>query len=320
MTTLFGYTADEMIGRSVNMLMPKPYSDEHDRYMARYLETGEQRVIGIGREVTARRADGTTFPLHLSVGETHVNGGRLFTGVLHDLTRRVEMEARVRDATTLGRLSEMAALLAHELRNPLAAVRGAIETLGRRMGPGTDEATVAREVLNRVDEMVGLLKELVIFADPPRLTREPVDLRRLIDAAVALLHEDPALATVQFQITGGASTLFADPAVLRIVLLNLFSNASHAMGGKGNVRVSVTEAPAWCEVSIGDDGTGIADAVRERLYTPFVTTKSRGAGLGLLIARRFVEAHGGTMAIESPRGGGTVVTLRLPLSDAAAGV
>ncbi len=129
---LFGYTEQEVTAQNVNMLMPSPYHEEHDGYLARYLATGMQKVIGIGREVTGRRKDGTTFPLHLSVGETSLAGERKFTGILHDLSARVAMEEQLREQAALARLGEMAAVLAHEVKNPLAAVRGAIEGIGSR--------------------------------------------------------------------------------------------------------------------------------------------------------------------------------------------
>src|SRR5919204_2000356 len=93
---LFGYRKADVVGRNVSMLMPAPYRDEHDDYLARYLQTGHAKIIGIGREVTGRRADGSTFPLHLSVGEMSVNGERKFTGILHDLSERVKLEERLR--------------------------------------------------------------------------------------------------------------------------------------------------------------------------------------------------------------------------------
>ena len=115
----------DVLGRNVNMLMPEPYHGEHDRYMGRYLATGEKRIIGIGREVMARRREGTTFPVHLSVGEMTIDGEKKFTGILHDLTTRVVLETQLREQAALTRLGEMAAVVAHEVKNPLTGIRGA---------------------------------------------------------------------------------------------------------------------------------------------------------------------------------------------------
>ena len=130
---LFGYRALDAIGHNVNMLMPSPYHEEHDAYLARYLETGVQKIIGIGREVTGLRNDGTTFPIHLSVGEMAVEGERKFTGIIHDLSARTRIEEQLREQTALARLGEMAAVIAHEVKNPLAGVRGAIQVIGTRL-------------------------------------------------------------------------------------------------------------------------------------------------------------------------------------------
>ena len=111
-----------MIGRNVNILMPSPYHEEHDTYLARHLATGVQKIIGSGREVIGLRQDGSTVPLHLSVGKMMVGGARKFTGILHDLSARVRIEEQLREQTSLARLGEMAAVIAHEVKNPLAGV------------------------------------------------------------------------------------------------------------------------------------------------------------------------------------------------------
>src|SRR5207249_3399459 len=165
---LFGYSADELTGQNVNVLMPSPYAEEHDHYLSRYLTTGVKKIIGIGREVTARRKDGSTFPVHLSVGEMSIGGERKFTGILHDLTARVQMEAQLREQAALVRLGEMAAVIAHEVKNPLAAVRGAIQVIGKRLSPGSREASVIEDIIARIDALNALVKDLLLFARPPQ--------------------------------------------------------------------------------------------------------------------------------------------------------
>ena len=150
---LFGYGEREVVGRNVSMLMPSPYHEEHDGYLARYLETGVQRIIGIGREVTGLRRDGTTFPLHLSVGEMTIGGERKFTGIIHDLSARVRIEEQLREHTALARLGEMAAVIAHEVKNPLAGVRGAIQVIGTRLPKEGKDAAIVKEIVTRIDAL-----------------------------------------------------------------------------------------------------------------------------------------------------------------------
>src|SRR6187431_50568 len=165
---LFGYTEAELVGQNVSLLMPSPHREEHDGYLSRYLATGEARIIGIGREVTGLKRDGTTFPLHLSVGEIVVEGERRFTGILHDLSRRVRMEEQLREQTALARLGEMAAVLAHEIKNPLAGIRGAIQIIGSRLPTDSKEALVTRDIIARIDALNALMKDLLLFARPPQ--------------------------------------------------------------------------------------------------------------------------------------------------------
>ncbi len=185
---LFGYTAADVFGKNVNLLMPEPYHSEHDGYMHHYLETGEQRIIGIGREVTAMRKDGSTFPVHLSVGEMRLGGERKFTGILHDLTSRVAMEERLREQAALVRLGEMAAVIAHEVKNPLAAVRGAIQVIGKRLAAGSREAAVVTDIIARIDTLNLLVRDLLLFARPPQPRPMPLDVRLVLDTTVNLLR------------------------------------------------------------------------------------------------------------------------------------
>ena len=134
-------TADEVLGHNVDMLMPSPYREEHDTYLSRYLATGRAKIIGIGREVQGRRKDGSTFPLHLSVGQITIERRAKFTGILHDLSARVQLEEQLREQAALAQLGEMAAVIAHEVKNPLAGIRGAIQVIEQRLAhDGTTHA------------------------------------------------------------------------------------------------------------------------------------------------------------------------------------
>jgi two-component system sensor kinase FixL len=309
---LFGYTEAEVMGQNVNMLMPSPYHAEHDGYLARYLETGVHKIIGIGRDVIGQRKGGSTFPLHLSVGETSVAGERKFTGILHDLSARVAMEEQLREQAALARLGEMAAVLAHEVKNPLAAVRGAIEVIGSRLPSGTRDAAVVKEIVSRIDSLNDLMKDLLLFARPPRPHPLLIEIPSLVTSTADLLREDPALSAVRIDVEGSAPAIFADPGLLRIVFLNLMVNSAHAMRGEGHIKVSVRTSDDGCRIAFEDNGPGIPAGIREKIFTPFFTTKSRGTGLGLPTAKRLIEAHRGTIDVRCPPGGGTTVTVQLP--------
>ncbi|MEO8259881.1 MAG: PAS domain S-box protein [Acidobacteriota bacterium] len=311
---LFGYRAGEVISHNVNLLMPSPYQEAHDRYMANYLATGVAKIIGIGRDVIGRRKDGTTFPLHLSVGEMVVGGERKFTGLLHDLTARVKVEGQLREQASLVRLGEMAAVIAHEVKNPLAAVRGAIQVIGKRLPAGGREASVITDIIARIDALNQLVRDLLLFARPPRPNPTPVDLAELLSVTGRLIREDAACRDVHVVVSGSCPSIMADVELLKIVFLNLFLNSAHAMRHEGAIRVSLTAEDASCRIAVIDSGPGIPPEVRARLFTPFVTTKSRGTGLGLSTVKRLVEAHGGEIRVDCPSEGGTTVVISLPLA------
>jgi two-component system sensor kinase FixL len=313
---LFGYAAAEIIGQNVRILMPSPYHEEHDGYLARYLKTGEARIIGIGREVTALKKDGSTCPVQLSVGEMSVEGEPKFTGIIHDLSVRVRAEGQLREQAALVRLGEMAAVIAHEVKNPLAAVRGAIQVIGKRLAPDSREASVITDIIARIDTLNLLVKDLLLFARPPQPKPIALDVAMVLSATATLLAEDTAHRDVRVTMSGAAPRIMADPELLKIVFVNLLINASQAMRGQGEIRVGIGVEDGTCRITISDSGPGIPAEIRDKLFTPFVTTKSRGTGLGLSTVKRLVEAHKGDLHIASPEGGGTTVTVDLPLAPA----
>jgi two-component system, LuxR family, sensor kinase FixL len=309
---LFGYTESEVLGRNVSMLMPPPHRDQHDGYIERYLREGHPRIIGIGREVQGVRRDGTAFPLHLSVGEMAIDGQRKFTGILHDLSARVRLEEQLREQESLARLGEMAAVLAHEIRNPLAGIRGAMQVMASRMDPRGRDAGVTREIIARVDTLTELMQDLLLFARPPQPKPRPVDLGPLVATTIELLREDPAVKGVQVHVEGSAPVVQADAELLKIVFQNLLLNGAHAMDGRGELRVVIGASDTASSVTFTDSGPGIPAEMREKIFAPFFTTKVRGTGLGLPTAKRLVEAQRGTISIDCPSTGGTSVTVELP--------
>ena len=310
---LFGYAEGDVIGKNVSLLMPSPYRDEHDAYLNRYQREGSARIIGIGREVDGRHRDGTIVPLHLSVGEMLVAGEKKFVGMLHDLTARKRMEQQLSEQQSLAKIGEMAAVLAHEIRNPLAGIRGAMQVMAARYEPGSKEGMVTREIIARVDTLSELMQDLLLYARPPKPRPAPVDLKRLIQTIVELLSRDPDVSGMQVSIEGSAPLAHADPELLKIVFQNLLINGAHAMAGRGELHVRLTGNGQLSSVAFTDHGPGIPTEIRDKIFTPFFTTKVRGTGLGLPTARRLVEAQGGTIAVECPPDGGTTVLVQVPV-------
>jgi len=309
---MFGYSEAEVCGQNVKLLMPEPDRRQHDGYIAHHVRTGEKKIIGIGRAVTGRRKDGQTFPLHLSVGEMKIDGEPHFTGILHDLSSRADLEDRLREATAMARLGEMAAVIAHEVKNPLAAVRGAIQVIGSRMKNDTGDAAIVTEIIARVDALNALLQDLLVFARPPKPKPAGTDLRALLTGVVMLLKADPAFAQLDVDITGDLPVVSSDPSLMTIVFQNLLINAAQAMHGRGRITVALQASGGWHRVAVIDEGPGIHPDIRAVLFRPFKTTKARGTGLGMATAKRLVELHDGRISVNCPDGGGTTVTVELP--------
>lgn len=309
---MFGYVEAEVLGRNVSVLMPEPDRSRHDGYLHHHLETGERKVIGIGRSVTAVRRDGQQFPVHLSVGAMAIDGEKHFTGILHDLSRRTELEERLREATALARLGEMAAVIAHEVKNPLAAVRGAVQVIGSRLPPSTGDAAIVKEIIARLDGLNDLIQDLLVFARPPAPRLSPIDLRGLLRSVSELLTRDPAFAELVIEVAGEAPPVSGDATLLTIAFQNLLINSAQAMQGRGVVHVAVTAADGWHHVEIADTGPGIPPEIRASLFRPFKTTKARGTGLGMATAKRLAELHNGRIDVTCPDTGGTIVTIHLP--------
>ncbi len=310
---LFEYPQSEVIGRNVNVLMPSPYHEEHDGYLSRYLTTGMAKIIGIGREVSGLRRDGTVFPLHLSVGEMSVAGARKFTGIVHDLSVRVRIEEQLRERAALARVGEMAAVIAHEVKNPLAGIRGAIQVIGGRLPETSRDAEILTEIVARIDALDGLMKDLLLYARPLEPRRVAVDVAALVTMTAELMCRDPSMKDVQVVVAGSAPPVMADAEMLKIVFQNLLMNGAHAIQNRGSIHVAIRTEGAACHIAFADSGPGISPEIRDKIFVPFFTTKSRGSGLGLPTTKRLIEAHHGQVLIECPPAGGTTVTVQLPI-------
>jgi signal transduction histidine kinase len=268
-------------------------------------------VIGIGRDVQGRRKDGSTFPLHLSVGRSR-SAANIASPASHDLSSRVVLEGQMREQAALAKLGEMAAVVAHEVKNPLAGIRGVMQVFEQRLAHDTTSTQVLKDIVARIDSLDQMMKDLLLFARPPKPRRALTDVGPLVATTARLLGEDPAWREVDVVVDGAVPPMQVDPEMLKIVFQNLLINGAHAMQGKGRIHVAIDEVNTMCQIAFSDAGPGIPDDVREKVFTPFFTTKSRGSGLGLPTARRFVEAHNGQIAIDCPPNGATVV-IELPM-------
>lgn len=309
---LFGYTADEVIGRNVSVLMPSPDRERHDGYLARYLATGEPHIIGIGREVTGLRKDGTTIPLSLAVSETDLDGIHTFTGILHDLTKVKKAEADLHARSELVRIGQMASAVAHEVRNPLAGIRGVLEVLQSRASTRADEAAILSDLITRLDVLNHFVEDLLIFSRPKEPELTPTAMMPFVQHLLDLVRHDPQFTDIVIDVAGPDLVVDLDTELMERAILNVVQNAAQAIAGAGRIHIALTREDDRCRLSIADTGPGIPQAIRERLFDPFFTTRHGGTGLGLAITRRAIDQHRGSIEIDSTPGQGTTVTIVLP--------
>jgi signal transduction histidine kinase len=187
--------------------------------------------------------------------------------------------------------------------------------IGRRPD-GDADVPVMNDIVARIDSLSELVNDLMVFARPRAPRPIELRLRPLVVEALTLVRRDPAAASVQIDVEGTDATIVADAELLRAALLNLLLNAAQAVGDGGRIHVRTSVSAGTAVIEIGDNGPGIPAALQDRVLEPFFTTKARGGGLGLPIAKRSAELHGGSLTLSSADSGGTVATLTLPLPPA----
>ena len=332
--TMFGYSEDEVLGENVSLLMPSPDRERHDSYLENYARTGERKIIGIGRVTTARHRDGFTFPIELSVGEAEVDGRRIFTGFIRDLTERQHAEMRLQDLQAelahVGRVSEvgtLASALAHELNQPLTAIANYCEAARDMLAGSPDAETLdtVREALDdaaqqsvRAGQIVRRLRDFITYGQTERKVEQ---LPRLIAEANALglVGSREYGIEVDVELHPEARQVLVDRIQIQQVLLNLIRNAIDAMIDSRIRQLTITAAPCdddMIEISVADTGGGISEDIAAHLFQPFVTSKEQGMGIGLSICRTIIEAHGGRIWFDSGSAGGTIFHFTIPNAGA----
>jgi PAS domain S-box-containing protein len=306
-----GYSREELIGQDHRILN----SGLHPAAFIRDL----WRTIASGRvwhgELRNRARDGHYYWVDTTIVPFLDGRGKpyQYIAIRNDITARKAVEEQLREQAALARVGQMAAVVAHEVKNPLAGIKGVMQVLMSRRNSDDPELGVMTDVVERIDALNDLIQDLLLFARPRPLQVQPVDLRTLLDKSVETVRKDPTSTDVQFDIEVPPTPVRADPELMKAVFLNLLLNAVQAMHGHGRLTVRGGVRDGRCAIDIADSGPGIPLGIRDKVFEPFFTTRSRGGGLGLPIARRTVELHGGTLTLEYPDSGGTVVKLDMPL-------
>jgi two-component system sensor kinase FixL len=328
---LFGYQAREVLDRNVNVLMTEPDGIAHDGHLARYVATRVPHIIGNGRQVSARRKDGSVFPAFLSVGAVADSEPPCFVGFVHEMTPRRQgeeqarrLQERVWHVSRLATVGEMASGIAHELNQPLTAIANYAQACDRLLGrPDADLQEVQgalKEIAAQAVRAGDIIRQLRSLAHQHTGRPEPTEINVLISELTDLVRSDAQAHDVQYRLElgDGLPRLEVHRVQIQHVILNLVRNAIESLAETADkprrivVRTSRTHDGA-VEISVCDSGPGVSSSVAPRLFDPFCTSKPAGTGLGLAISRTIITEHGGTLEYRPNVPVGACFTLRLPV-------
>ena len=317
---IFGYSTDEIIGENISLLMPAPEKGAHDAHISSYLATGQTQVIGKGREVTGRRKDDTTFPMDLSIGVVEIGHTKVFTGIIRDITERKRTEAQLNESRRLASIGEMAAGVAHEINNPLAAIILASDFLSKS---GLSDAASAdvKIISDSAQRAARIVQNMLLFArkTDPKPERMTIDL--VVQQALELKSHDFRLNNIEsrMEVEKELPKCLIDRHQIGQVIINVLNNAEHALvthQGGGHISIDIRSTSDSVILDVRDDGTGIDPELMPSIFEPFFTTKSpgEGIGLGLSICYGIIQQHGGKIWAANNHGDGTSILIKLPIA------
>ncbi len=327
---IFGYCKEELVGQNLRLLMPEPYMSEHDAYIEHYLQTGEKRIIGVGREVFAKRKDGVVFPIQLSVSEFVTKDERKFVGLIRDLTKQqlAEQEAslhreRLAHVGRVNMLGEMATGIAHEINQPLSAISMYAQSGLRFLDADIPKPDRLRDALEKLSVQAhragAVIERMQQFARQRESRYETVDCNRLMQEVVNLAESEALIrdAVIRLEIESDIGMVQGDPIQLQQVALNLLRNGMESMASIGHrygnhIVVRTQDDGDGVKISVVDQGTGVSLEAAEQLYKPFASTKDMGMGIGLSICKSIIHSHGGQLDFVNMEGHGAIFFFTLP--------
>ncbi|OIQ26966.1 MAG: hypothetical protein BM562_15825 [Alphaproteobacteria bacterium MedPE-SWcel] len=326
---LFQYDIEDFPGQNVKFLMPETHGSRHDEYLHNYNTTGHRKIIGIGREVSGQRKDGTVFPMHLSVGEFMDNGRKYYTGIIHNLSLRKDAERALLQAQKMDAIGQLTGGVAHDFNNLLTVIVGNLELMEMQMG-AFEHSDLLKEALEAADLGARLTERLLAFARRSPLEPHVVELNGLVSGLTDMLQRTLG-ATIELKtvLCGDPWVVRVDPTQFESAIVNLAVNARDAMPEGGRLMVETCNVALdedyladelglprgdYVQVSVTDTGSGMTEEVIRRVFEPFYTTKEvgEGTGLGLSMVYGFGKQSGGHVTIYSELLKGTTVNLYLP--------
>ena len=317
---IFGYRPEEVVGQKVNVLMPEPYLSEHDGYIERYERTGQAQAIGLIRTVTAKRKNGETFPIELSVAKISTEQEAQYGAFIRDISEKTRLQQRAVESDRLATIGTMAAKFGHELGNPLNGMSLTIQLLEQRLRkqlPTLDEqvSSTLTRLKSEISRLNSLLQDFRSLSRKETYNFQPVQLAELVTEAIEieLPHYAERGVHVERRFAPNLPKVRVDLDKMKQVILNLAKNAVEAMPKGGNLLFAGSSDTKSVTLEVTDTGGGIPGEVD--VFEPFFTTKSFGTGIGMTIVRQILAAHGGAISYTSQVDKGTTFNIQLPLAD-----
>ncbi len=309
---LFGFTPEEVVGKNISMLMPEPDQSAHEGYLKRYKETGKAAIIGVGRQVLGKRKDGSLIPVDLAVSEVKIGERTIFAGIMRDMTERQQTEAELRTAQQkliqserLAAIGQMMTGLAHESRNALQRSRACLDMLSLDLEFAPEQQDLVRRSRSALVELQTLYEEVRNYASPIQLERSRQNIQRLCNETWGNLLDQWRTLRVQLVLRcDPCPDVHCDRHRIVQVIRNILENALSVAPSNSKIFVDCCmiqgESGPRVQVRIADQGSGLNEEQRSRIFEPFYTTKTKGTGLGMAICQRIIEAHGGQIFVAEP--------------------
>ncbi len=315
----FGYEREELLGKSVEMLIPGPSRSDHRQHRAGFMKDSQARQMGGGRELFGLRKDGSEFALEIGLTPIQMIKGMGVVASIIDISERKRLEMQLQRAERLAELGTLASGMAHEIGTPMNVILGRAEYLLNRTADEGMKKGLAT-IVTQVERITRVMNQLLAFARRRRPERRAVDLGEVVDESLEMFQERIAHSriTIDKTIESSLPPIRADRDQLIQVLINLVMNSIHAMPEGGQLRLSLAREGSSVCLGLSDTGHGMPEEIRSKVFEPFFTTKDfgKGTGLGLTVVKGIIEEHGGTIAVESAVDKGTTFWIRLPLDEA----
>jgi two-component system sensor histidine kinase AtoS len=314
---VFGYLESEMIGRPVDILLPSELRE------ARELESIGRRFRSQGavrsHQTDRITKDGRLIQIIFTRTAIRDDTGKIVgsSSVIKDVTSFRNLEKQLADAEHLATLGELCAGLAHEIKNPLAGIKGAIDVIRDSTPVADKHQDILSDVIHAVERIDKIVRDLLNYAKPKPPSHTSIDLPELVQRIAAIARTTSKHGSIPIQVCQLAPVpeFTGDETQLEQVLLNLLLNAQNAMPSGGHIEIVLDydRDDAAVKMEVRDDGPGIPESIRKKIFQPFFTTRTDGAGLGLAVCLKNVQYHGGTIEVHSEAGKGTTFSISIPL-------